>query len=218
MKIFILISLCYLLNSCASSPSRGPITPIQSINNTIQELTENCDKPFIGHPQPNNYSICHGHTGAEFSFISLSNKQWQTIESIFFPISSDPQQEREQIKLAIAQLEIMSEQKAGTDKDFAENDTSHGFHGQLDCIDEATNSTVYLRILQQAGLLTFHRQSSRTSRTSRGGLFSPHNTATIIQNNSNTRYAVDSWFGANGEPPAIILLPQWEDGWMPTNH
>lgn len=214
MKIFILISLCYLLNACASSPSRDPITPIQSID-TIQELTENFDKPFIGHPQPNNYSICHGHTCAEFSFINLSNKQWQTIESIFFPLASNPRQEREQIKLAISQLEIMSGEQAGTDKDFAENDTSHGLHGQLDCIDEATNSTVYLRMLQQAGLLTFHRQSSRTSR---GGLFSPHNTATIIENNSNIRYAVDSWFGANGEPPAIILLPQWENGWKPTNH
>jgi hypothetical protein len=83
-------------------------------------------------------------------------------------------------------------------------------NGQLDCIDEATNTTVYLRMLAEANMLIFHQQASRTSR---GGLFSPHNTATIIEIESNTRYAVDSWFDNNGEPPAIIPLTLWKPDW-----
>ncbi len=211
MKIFFLILFCYWLTACSYSASQDAITPIRSINN-IQELTENFNKPFIGFPQPNNYSICHGHTCNQFSFISLTDTQWKTIEALFIPSAIEPKQEREQIKLAIALLEKLTGEQAGTYRDRAQNFTDQGLNGQLDCIDEATNSTVYLRMLFDAGLLQFHRQASRTSR---GGLIAPHNTATIIENSSNIRYAVDSWFADNGQAPAIIPLSLWQSGWKP---
>ena len=85
----------------------------------------------------------------------------------------------------------------------------------MDCIDEATNSTVYLRLLKNAGLLHFHSQAYRLSR---GGLIRPHNTATIIEIESNTHYAVDSWFGHNGEQPVIIPLTLWKSGWKPNKN
>jgi hypothetical protein len=106
----------------------------------------------------------------------------------------------------------MTGQQAGTYKDRAKNDITKGLDGQLDCIDEATNTTVYLPMLAEANVLIFHQQASRTSR---GGLFSPHNTATITEIESNTRYAVDSWFDNNGKPPAIIPLTLWKSGWKP---
>ncbi|MFW5450729.1 MAG: hypothetical protein ACKE9I_03930 [Methylophagaceae bacterium] len=199
------------MTACSYSASQDPITPIRSIDN-IQELTEHFNKPFIGSPQPSNYSICHGHTCNKFAFISLRHTQWKTIEALFIPNAIEPQQEREQIKRAIALLEKLTGEQAGTDRDRAQNFTDQGLNGQLDCIDEATNSTVYLRLLFDSGLLKFHRQASRTSR---GGLISPHNTATIIENSSNIRYAVDSWFGDNGQNPAIIPLNLWQSGWKP---
>ena len=35
---------------------------------------------------------------------------------------------------------------------------------QMDCIDESTNSTTYLRILAGAGLLRWHRVEARVTR------------------------------------------------------
>jgi hypothetical protein len=203
--------MCYLLNACTSQPIQEPITPIKNVGN-LQELSENINKPFIYYPSPNNYSVCHGHTCSEFSFVQLSNMQWQAVKDLFSPTANNAQQEREQIKLAIALLERLTGEQSDTHKDQAENFTDNGLNGQLDCIDEATNSTVYLRMLDDAGLLNFHQQASRTSR---GGFFSPHNTATIIEIESNSRYAVDSWFDDNGRPPAIVPLSQWKKGWKP---
>lgn len=82
----------------------------------------------------------------------------------------------------------------------------------MDCIDEATNSTVYLRLLQDANLMTWHELASRTSR---GFITSPHNTATIVEIETQERFAVDSWFEANGEWPHIVPLAEWKSGWKP---
>jgi len=217
-KIIILqkfiIFLCVLsLNACVTPSVQRPIDPIRKID-TFSRLTDYVSTPFIGEPTPDNYSICHNNGCAEFAFISLNDQQWTSIESIFLPIANGAIQEREQIKLAISLLEIYSGKQSGTYKDQAENSLTLGRKGQLDCIDEATNTTVYLRMLANAGLLKFHQQSSRTSR---GGIIIPHNTATIIDIQSQQRYAVDSWFEANGELPHIVPLKIWKKGWKPEN-
>ena len=206
MKTLLLAFIYCILISCSSYPSET-IRPIQNTAHIQQNKT-----PFIGLPTADNYSICHGHTCNSFATIRLTTEQWQSIESLFYPPANDATQEREQIKQAIALLEIYSGEQAGTYNDRAKNEISQSTKGQLDCIDEATNTTVYLRLLSDNNLLQFHQQASRTHR---GGLFAPHNTATIIETHSNIRYAVDSWFYANGEQPVIQPLSQWKDGWEP---
>lgn len=145
MKTVSLILLCLLLNACAFDPS-ADIDPIQKIDN-IQDLSYAINTPFIGSPTPDNYSICHGHTCNKFASISLSDRQWQTVVELFEPVAGNAQQEREQIKLAIALLERLTGEQAGTHRDRAKNYIKQGLNGQLDCIDEATNSTVYYTML-----------------------------------------------------------------------
>jgi len=210
--LLISLSFAFCLTACKSqSYSEQAITPISNHSN-LSSLTANTNKPFIEHPQPDNYSICLHNTCSEIAFVSLSEVQWQNIENLFLPKSNSAQQERQQIKQAIALFERYTGQQTGTDKDRAENNLRSGIQGQMDCIDEATNSTVYLRLLQNAQLMTWHKQSSRTSR---GFLTSPHNTATIVETDSKQRFAVDSWFEANGEPPYIVPLSEWKSGWKP---
>lgn len=212
---FLLGFISILVVGCnVNNAALAPIKPIYIIDD-IQELSASINHPFIGFPTPSNYSICHGHTCSKTAYVQLSHSQWSTVEVLFSPPLDNAQQEREQIKLAISLLEIMTGEQAGTYKDRAENYVANGLNGQLDCIDEATNTTVYLRLLSEANLMIFHQQASRISR---GGLFAPHNTATIIEIGSDTRYAVDSWFDNNGEPPAIIPLALWKSGWKPEVH
>ncbi len=207
-----LIFLCItFINACMSSAAQRPIEPIRKID-SFDRLTDYVSTPFIGDPTPENYSICHNNGCAEFAFIHLAKQQWQHIESLFLPLAANAQQERDQIRSAIALLEFYSGEQSLTYQDQAENSLTAGINGQLDCIDEATNSTVYLRMIANAGLLKFHQQSSRTSR---GGVLIPHNTATILETASKQRYAVDSWFKANGEPPYIVTLKTWKKGWKP---
>lgn len=207
-----LLFVFVMLTGCSTdNAAHAPIKPIFIIDN-MQELTASINHPFIGFPTPDNYAICHNHTCSKTAFIHLSDSQWSTIMALFDPLAKNAEQEREYIKQAIVLLENMTGEQAGTSGDRAENYVVNGVNGQLDCIDEATNTTVYLRMLSEANLLLFHQQASRISR---GGLLSPHNTTTIIETASNTRFAVDSWFDDNGQPPVIIPLTLWKSGWTP---
>ncbi len=87
----------------------------------------------------------------------------------------------------------------------------------MDCIDEATNVTVYLTMMKNDGLLRWHRIGSPATR----GFFTlllslPHTTAVIQEVGSNTEYAVDSYYRSNGQPPYIVPLSEWRRGWNPT--
>lgn len=43
----------------------------------------------------------------------------------------------------------------------------------------------------------------------------PHTTAVISETVSGRRFAVDSWFHDNGQPPEIVALDIWRWGWSP---
>ena len=204
--------LAFCLSACSTQPvSETAINPISNPSD-LNSLNANTNKPFIGFPLPDNYSICLHNTCSDIAFVSLSDKQWQNIESVFYPKSSSAEEERLHIKQAIALFESYTGEQTGSHQDRAENDLSTGRKGQMDCIDEATNSTVYLRMLQNANLMTWHKLSSRTSR---GFLTAPHNTATIVEIKTQERFAVDSWFEPNGKWPHIVPLAEWKSGWEP---
>jgi hypothetical protein len=208
MLLFCLATLA----SCSSTPiAQQAIKPIFKADDPQDEQRYS---HFIGHPTYSQYSICLHNTCQDIANLSLSNNQWQQINSLFQPLASNAEQERNKIKQAIAMFERFSGQQSPSHLDRAKNDLSLGVHGQLDCIDEATNTTVYLRILAQANLLTWHQQGSRITRGILSGN-APHTTATVIETQSGQRFAVDSWFTANGQKPYIVSLEQWEDGWQP---
>lgn len=184
-QLFITFSLILCLSGClTSSHSQQAIKPISN-HSDLNSLNANINKPFIGFPQPDNYSICLHNTCGEIAFVSLSDEQWQNIEKLFLPKSISAEEERQQLTSAIALLETYTGEQTGTNKDLAENDLSSGIQGQMDCIDEATNTTVYLRMLNNAGLMSWHNQASRTSRGIWTGKL-PHNTATIIEKTINS--------------------------------
>jgi hypothetical protein len=43
----------------------------------------------------------------------------------------------------------------------------------------------------------------------------PHTTAVMRERESGEAFAVDSWFLDNGEPPYIVSLAEWREGWRP---
>lgn len=106
--------------------------------------------------------------------------------------------------------------KTGTAGDRAGTFGNSAWPGQLDCNDEATNSTTYMRMMQTDGLIRFH--TILDTRT-RGGflIFGRHSTAVIGETATGQRFAVDSWFYDNGHPAVILPLATWQAGWKPSN-
>ncbi|MCU7938133.1 MAG: hypothetical protein KZQ64_03150 [gamma proteobacterium symbiont of Bathyaustriella thionipta] len=169
---------------------------------------------IITEPDYRHFSMCHAHGCKVVEQLSLTDTQWQQIAQYFQPAAQSAAQERRQIADAIAEFEKIIGVKTNTSEDKAGLFESMGSAGQLDCIDESTNSTTYLLILQQQGLLTWHEPMAHVTR----GFFIfgwPHSAAAMREKQSKIEYAVDSWFEDNGERPHIIPLSQWRSGWSP---
>ena len=170
---------------------------------------------IITTPSPAAFSVCYGHTCKEMIELKLEQNQWERIRALFLPRSNEAAEERMRIAKAIAMMEFMIGGLANTATDKGGNlDGLFAEGNQMDCIDESTNSTTYLRMLATDGLLRRHSVQDRATR----GFFLfgwPHTTAVIRDLGSQHDYAVDSWFYDNGIPPAILPLAIWRDGWEP---
>lgn len=195
-----------------AAPKAKPIrvTPIRH----IKDIMDIKKTPFIEYPTPENFSICYGHTCRYITETGLSEKEWAAIKEIFRFEASNPEQERNKIRDAIALLESIIGEKTNTSNDKGKNFPGMGLKGQLDCVDESINTSVYLTILQNSNLMKWHQVSHRRSR----GILSlqvPHFTAVIREKDYDLQFAVDSWFLDNGHPPYIVPLDIWLSGWSP---
>lgn len=172
----------------------------------------------IDDPSPDRFSVCFEHSCTQIRHLALTPAQWAKVRNEFSPPSSSAEEERARIAKVIAYLEIEVGQQIGTLDDVGGSFQGFGAKGnQLDCVDESTNSTTYLRMMEADGLLRFHQVSSRASRA-RSGFFIigwPHFTAVITENASGEKWAVDSWFRDNGNPPEVVPLTLWKTGWSP---
>lgn len=170
-------------------------------------------KDIITDPDPARFSVCYDNGCASLAWLQLSEEQWQRVRAVFAPPAATSAEEREQIKSAIALIETIVGEMTGTARDKGGTFPGFGQPGQMDCIDESINTTLYLTMLQKYGLLRWHNVADRATRWS---LFSwPHTTAVIEDRASRREWAVDSWFLDNGEPPFVLPLEIWRDGWKP---
>jgi len=153
--------------------------------------------------------VCYNFECSRQQFVWLSDQQWQSTRALFSPAATSAAEERAMIRRAIAQLEDLTGVLAGTSADRGGNLEGAGLPGQMDCIDESTNTTTYLSLLQQDGLLRWHTLQERARRSK--WVLDVHWTSVIRETTSGQRWAVDSWFLDNGEPPYIQRLEDWLD-------
>jgi hypothetical protein len=173
-------------------------------------------REIIASPTPQHYSVCLDHSCATIVTDALSDSEWREVTA---PLRRPPRgaaDERADIGRSMALFETVVGRHTGTSGDRGRNAAGFGQPGQLDCIDESTNTTTYLKLLEREGLLRYHRVAERATRF---GLFvgMPHSTAVIEELDSRNRYVVDSWFYDNGQPPHIVRLEDWYSGQDPVD-
>jgi hypothetical protein len=172
-------------------------------------------KQWVDEPRLERFSLCYNHSCTETAVVGLKTKQWSQVERLFRPAPKNPAAERKAIARAVGLLETLVAPLIGTQQDKAMNfQGSLAQSNQLDCIDEANNSTTYLKLMQQQGLLRFHQVRDTATR----GWFingMPHTTAVIRERRSGLDYAVDSWFHDNGVAAEILPVEEWSNGWHP---
>lgn len=195
----VVLCLALTLSACASRPESGLLKQHHSTLILWQ-----------------NFGICKGYGCRYYLKTGLTQEEWQQIKAVFTPVPEKAAQERRFIKKAIGLFEQFIGPKTGTDTDDAgARILNFSTRNQMDCIDEAFNSTTYLYLLRKAGLIRHHTLGKPLRR---GNYFDrwPHNTATIHEiGNDGTHYVVDSWFHANGQEPEIVPASLWSGGWSP---
>ena len=168
-----------------------------------------------------DFGVCKGYGCRYYLRTGISEQEWQQITQVFEKPAENAAQERELIKQAIGLFERIIGPKTDTAHDDAGAQIiNFSTRDQMDCIDEAYNSSTYLFLMRKAGLIKFHSLGQPLRR----GYFIdrwPHNTATIHEIDKEKiikgpgHYVVDSWFHANGVPPEIIPASLWGTGWSP---
>ncbi|VAV91063.1 hypothetical protein MNBD_ALPHA01-105 [hydrothermal vent metagenome] len=204
MKSLTVFAMILILSACGGSPS--------------MKLLKKHHNDLVVYE---DFGVCKGYGCRYYLKTGLSDGEWQQITDVFTVPPKEAAEEREYIKKAIGLFERLIGPKTGTDSDDAGAQIiNFSTRDQMDCIDEAFNSSTYLHLLRKAGLIRFHRLGKPLRR---GNFIDrwPHNTATIHELalpetvKGEGHYVVDSWFHANGVAPEIIPASLWSKGWSP---
>jgi hypothetical protein len=162
-----------------------------------------------------SFTICHGHACRLRSHLGLTELEWDPVADLFAEPAASAAIERGRIATAIGLIEAAVGPKTGTSGDRGGTFTATSGNDQFDCVDETTNTSVYLTLLAKAGYLKWHKLEGWAGR---GIMFDgawPHQTAVIEELKTKRVYAVDSWFEDNGRAAHVVPLADWRAGWSP---
>ena len=161
----------------------------------------------IDRPLP-EITICYNYDCNRTAHVRPGVDEWSTIVNQFKPAARSAVEERDMIRRAIAILEHIAGTQTPTYRDRGRNPIVDDWPGQMDCIDESTNTKRYLDMLQEWGLLRWHRVAERVYRAPH--LFDQHWAGQIIELETLDSYVVDSWFLDNGNMPYIQAASAWQ--------
>lgn len=171
---------------------------------------------FFGVPEPssNSVHVCHAYGCQMRTRFRFSPADLAEIADVMKKTraADTPHEERRAVAYAIGWIERRVGEAIGTKADRAGMDfAASGDPTQQDCVDESTNTTSYLLVLQSNGLLRHHTVARPFAKDQlwRGVSGWTHWTAVLDENSNKRRWAVDSWIYANGENPAVVEAEHW---------
>jgi hypothetical protein len=165
-------------------------------------------------PVGNSVTVCHAYGCKMQTRFRFTDEDIKALSDLMAKTrkADTPVEERRAIAYAIGWMERRTGAVIGTSADRPGMDFSgSGDPTQQDCVDEATNTTSYLMVLDSNKLLRHHTVGTPFSKENPlhgiGGW--PHWTAVIKDKGTNQQWAVDSWIYANGENPAVVEVEKW---------
>jgi hypothetical protein len=173
----------------------------------------------VAPPQGQAVEVCHAYTCKMKTTYYFHKSDIAELAAIMQKTkrADTPFEERRAVAYAIARIEVKVGKKLGINDRAGMEYGGSGDPTQEDCVDEATNTTSYLLVLQSNGLLKHHTVEIPFSKGDllKGALqgdpikYWPHWTAVLAEKKSGQKYAVDSWIYENGENPAVVKVEDW---------
>ena len=170
-------------------------------------------------PHGNKVTVCHAYSCKQQTAYTFSREDIAEIAVVMNKVkrADTPFEERRAAAYAIGHIEAKVGAKLGINDRAGMQFTAANNPTQQDCVDEATNTTSYLLVLQTNGLLKHHtvegtmykQNLARGLATLNPVKYWPHFAAVLKEKESGQKYAVDSWSGPNGENPAVVKVEDW---------
>jgi len=148
--------------------------------------------------------------GAIKTTLTISEEDWARVAANFEPPPANAAEERARLAAALAELAKIAGTQTPTWQDKGRRKGELEGIGHMDCVDTSTNTTTYLRLLSEQGLMTMHEAMSPTWRYLPP--LATHRSAVIREKETGELWAVDPWFKDNGEEPVILPLEVWRSG------
>jgi hypothetical protein len=161
-------------------------------------------------PTAHSVYYCHGYTCRIVTPVRFSAADIAKIAGALAKRPSDAAAEREALSKSVQEFERIVGARIGTSGDLAAMQFAKPADDQLDCIDEATNTTSLLLLLAENGYIHHHRVGAPAARGFFIDLRYPHATAVLTDKGSGEKWAIDSWPRANAEPPVVQPLVEWK--------
>lgn len=189
---------------------------------SLAACTHERNGPTLGHfddflvskPTGTTVHVCSAYGCKQQTRFRFTDADMAELRSIMKKNAKDQSaaEERRAVAYAIGWIERRVGAAIGTDKDREGMDfAASGDPTQQDCVDEATNTTSYLVMMESNGLLKHHSVGTPFAKDQlwRGVSGWTHWTAVLAEKAGGKKYAVDSWIYANGENPAIVETDKW---------
>ena len=165
-------------------------------------------------PTGNTVFVCHAYGCQMQTPVKFGPEQVREIAEVMRKTkkADTAYEERRAMAYAVSWMERYAGEKTGTKDDRPGMEfNGPGDPTQQDCVDEATNTTSYLLILQKNGLLKYHTVGRPFSKGNilLGVSNWPHWTGVLWETKTKQKWAVDSWIYANGENPVVIEAEKW---------
>ncbi|MDZ7839442.1 MAG: hypothetical protein U5R46_01270 [Gammaproteobacteria bacterium] len=120
----------------------------------------------------------------------------------------------QRLRIGIWQMEALAEKYQPLfANDEAVNDRDGALNGRMDCVDNASNTTTYLNVLHDLGLLPGWSMGEPRIRQRFSDLV--HWTAVVIDSGGGDSWSVDAWLRPNGHLPFVMPLKAWESEKVP---
>jgi hypothetical protein len=158
---------------------------------------------------PKIIRICHGHGCARKTKLQIDKVAAQKFTGIMAGGKKSAEAERQAVSNAVQYFEKRSTAVIGSRDGPKSTFLASVPKGQMDCVDESTNTRSLLLYLEAQGLLKYHTVQRNVSR----GFFAdgryPHFTA-VLRDQAGMKWTVDSWYEPAGGPPDIWPLTVWK--------
>jgi hypothetical protein len=153
--------------------------------------------------------ICHGFACKFRTLIGFDSKDHGELRKMMAKTGS-PEAERAAMAKAVAWYGKRIAPEAGTAGAKARPGPSQsGDPSQIDCVESSLNTTQILLMLQQLGLLQYHRVDPYVSRITFDFV---HSTAVLVDLKTGQKWAVDTWVRDSGQLPDVRPLADWYKG------